>query len=362
MVHESEAQSQNEKAPKRKEVRDGLHGAIGNTPLIRLKLLSELTGCEILGKAEFLNPGGSVKDRAALAIVLDAEKKGLLRPGGTIVEGTAGNTGIGLALVGNSRGYRTITVVPDTQAREKLDLLRALGAEVRTVPPAPYSEPGNYNHVAKRIAEETPGGFWANQFDNTANREAHLHGTGPEIWEQTAGRVTAFVAAVGTGGTLAGTSLALKARDPRIRTICADPHGASIWSFIKRGNLDYDEGDSITEGIGQARITRNFEGAPVDDAFRFADPVIIEMLYHLVEREGFFLGSSAAINVCGAVRQALLGGAGQVIVTILCDGGQRYLSKIYQPSWLESMGLSPSRPSPAELLERIRHEPQPSSP
>jgi cysteine synthase A len=337
-------------------LKNGFRGTIGNTPLIRIPILSELTGCEILGKAEFLNPGGSVKDRAALQIIEDAEKKGLLKPGGTIIEGTAGNTGIGLTLVGNTRGYRTIVVVPNTQAQEKLDLLRAMGAEVRTVPPAPYSEPGNYNHVARRLAEETPGGFWANQFDNTANREAHIKTTGPEIWAQTDGKITAFVAAVGTGGTLAGTSTALKAFNPKIKTICADPHGASIWSYIKLGHLDFDDGDSVTEGIGQARITKNLEGAPIDDAFRIGDPVILEMLFHLAHREGLFLGSSAALNVCGAVKQALLGGPGQVIVTILCDGGQRYLSKIYHPEWLKERDLLPRLKSAPELIERMGAE------
>jgi len=337
----------------------GFRGTIGNTPLIRLNQLSELTGCEILGKAEFLNPGGSVKDRAALGIIEDAESRGLLKPGGVIVEGTAGNTGIGLTLVGNTRGYRTIVVMTNTQAKEKIQLLQAMGAEVQLVDPAPYSDPGNYNHVARRIAEQTPGAYWANQFDNTANREMHIRTTAPEIWNQTGGKVTSFVAAVGTGGTLAGTSIALKKFSSKIRTVCADPHGASIWSWIKRGNLDFDEGDSITEGIGQARITRNFEGAPVDDAYRFADPVILEMLHYLVKTEGLFLGSSAAINVCGAVRQALIGGPGQVIVTILCDGGGRYLSKIFNPQWLKEQGLTPQTQSAHELLELIRSEPQP---
>ena len=329
-------------------VRGGLVGAIGNTPLIRLHALSEATGCEILGKAEFLNPGGSVKDRAGLAIIEDAEARGLLKPGGTVVEGTAGNTGIGLTLVANAKGYKTIIVIPDTQAKEKMELLRTMGAEVRPVPAAPYSEPGNYNHIARRTAESIPGAFWANQFDNTVNREMHARTTGPEIWAQTGGKITAFVSAVGTGGTLAGVSKFLKSKSKRVRTICADPHGASIWSWIKRGNLDFDDGDSITEGIGQARITRNLEGAPIDDAFRIGDPVILEMVYFLLKHEGLFLGSSSGLNVCGAVKLARqLGrsknsrGAKPVIVTVLCDGGQRYMSKLFTPAWLEGKGLTP---------------------
>lgn len=322
-------------------IRSGFAGAIGDTPLIRLNGLSKATGCEILGKAEFLNPGGSVKDRAALALIEDAEKRGVLKPGGTVVEGTAGNTGIGLTQVANAKGYRTIIVIPETQSQEKIDLLRTLGAEVRTVPALPYSDPGNYNHVARRTAEEIQGGFWANQFDNTANRDAHYRTTGPEIWKQTGGKVTGFVSAVGTGGTLAGIARYLKEQNGKVHVVCADPHGASIWSWIKRGNLDFDEGDSITEGIGQARITKNLEGAPIDDAYRIGDPVIIEMLYYLLKTEGFFLGSSSAINVAGAVRLARLRGPGQVIVTPLCDGGSRYQSRIFNPAWLKERGLLP---------------------
>lgn len=331
---------------------NGFCGAIGNTPLIRLKHLSETTGCEILGKAEFLNPGGSVKDRAALAIVEDAEKRGLLKKGGTIVEGTAGNTGIGLTLVANAKGYKSIIVVPDTQSQEKFDLLRSIGAEVRAVPAAPYTDSGNYNHVARRIADETVGAYWANQFDNTVNRDMHYRTTGPEIWTQTNGRVSAFVAAVGTGGTLAGTSKFLKEKNPSVRTICADPHGAVMYSFIKFGHLDFDEGDSITEGIGQGRITKNFEGAPVDDAYRIADAEIVEMLFHLLNAEGLFLGSSSAINVCGAVKAAREMGPGHTIVTILCDGGQRYLSRLYNPTWLKAKGLFPQA-SGLEFLDRL---------
>lgn len=335
------------------EIRSGFIGSIGNTPLIRLNTLSALTGCEILGKAEFLNPGGSVKDRAALALIEDAERRGKLGKGGTVVEGTAGNTGIGLALVANAKGYRTIIVIPETQSKEKIDLLRALGAEVRTVPALPYSDPGNYNHVAKRIAEETPGAYWANQFDNVANRDFHHATTGPEIWRQTEGRVTGFVSAVGTGGTLAGVSKFLKERDPKIRTVCADPHGASIWSWIKRGNLDFDDGDSVTEGIGQARVTRNLEGAPIDDAYRIGDPVIIEVLYRLLRDEGLFLGSSSAINVCGALRLARERGPGQVIVTILADGGGRYVSRLFSDPWLKEKGLLPRGRRIEELWDEL---------
>jgi cysteine synthase A len=314
---------------------------IGNTPLIRLNTLSDATGCEILGKAEFMNPGGSVKDRAALSIIEDAENRGLLKPGGTIVEGTAGNTGIGLTLVALSKGYKSVIVIPDTQSAEKMDLLRAMGADLRPMPPAPYSEPGNYNHVAKRLAAEIPGAYWANQFDNRANREMHVRTTGPEIWEQTRGRVTGFVAAVGTGGTLAGTSIFLKQKNPAVRTVCVDPHGASIYSWLKFGHLDYDDGDSVTEGIGQARITANLEGAPIDDAYRVGDPIMMEMLYWLLKHEGLFLGSSSALNVCGAVKLARERGPGQTIVTILCDGGQRYLSRLFNGEWLASRELKP---------------------
>jgi cysteine synthase A len=337
------------------KVLQGFCGAVGNTPLIRLRSLSELTGCEILGKAEFLNPGGSVKDRAALGMVQDAEVRGLLKPGGILIEGTAGNTGVGLTLVGNTRGYRTILVVPETQSPEKISLLRAMGADVRTVPAAPYSDSGNYNHVARHLAESLPGAVWVNQFDNPANRDFHTRTTGPEIWDQTEGKVSAFVAAVGTGGTLAGTSIFLKQKNPKIATICADPHGASIWSWIKLGHLDFDEGDSITEGIGQGRITKNLEGAPIDDAYRIGDGVILEMVHYLARHEGLFLGSSAAINVCGAVKRALDKGPGQTIVTILCDGGARYQSRLYNPEWLSERGLLPKSHG-LEFLDALRAE------
>jgi len=310
-------------------------GTIGRTPLIRLDALSEATGSEILGKAEFLNPGGSVKDRAALGLIEDAEFHKRLRPGGVIVEGTAGNTGIGLTLVGNARGYRTVIVIPETQAIEKIQTLRAMGAEVRPVPEAPYSSPDNYNHVARRLAEEIPGAWWANQFDNVANRLAHYHTTGPEIWRQTEGRITGFSASVGTGGTLAGTALALKERKPSLRVICPDPLGAAMWSWFKHGHTDFNDGDSFAEGIGQGRVTQNLEGAPVDDAIRVPDPLAIRILYHLLRHEGLFLSLSSAINVAGAIRLAQQLGPGQTIVTILCDSGSRYLSKLYQPEWLE---------------------------
>jgi cysteine synthase A len=316
----------------------GVDGHVGNTPLIRLRRLSELTGCEILGKAEFMNPGGSVKDRAALGIILDAEARGLLRPGGTIVEGTAGNTGIGLTVIGHARGYHSVIVIPETQSQEKIHLLRALGAEVLPVPEKPYSNPGNYNHVARRIAEEK-GWFWANQFDNTANRLIHYRTTGPEIWEQTAGKVSAFVSAVGTGGTLGGTTLYLKERNPKIFVGCADPYGAAMWSWFTNGNTETNDGDSFAEGIGQGRVTKNIEGIAVDGAWRIPDQDALTILYQLLREEGLFLGLSSGINVAGAVRLALERGPGQTIVTILCDSGAKYQSRIFNPEWLAANGL-----------------------
>lgn len=311
---------------------------VGHTPLIRLCRLSELTGCEILGKAEFMNPGGSVKDRAALGIIQDAETRGLLRPGGTIVEGTAGNTGIGLTMVGHARGYHSVIVIPETQSREKIDLLRALGAEVLPVPEKPYSNPGNYNHVARRLAEEK-GWFWANQFDNTANRLAHYRTTGPEIWEQTAGEVNAFVSAVGTGGTLAGTALYLKECNQKIVIGCADPYGAAMWSWFTNGNTETNDGDSFAEGIGQGRVTKNLEGITVDIAWRIPDQHALTILYQLLREEGLFLGLSSGINVAGAVRMARERGQGQTIVTILCDSGAKYQSRIFNQEWLAANGL-----------------------
>ncbi|CAA6603484.1 Cysteine synthase [Rhodospirillaceae bacterium LM-1] len=319
------------------EISDGLIAAIGNTPLIRLRKASEATGCDILGKAEFLNPGGSVKDRAALALVRDAEAKGLLKPGGVIVEGTAGNTGIGLALVGNALGYRTVIVMPETQSQEKKDMLRLCGADLRLVPAVPYSNPENYVHVSGRLAKEL-GGFWANQFDNVANREGHRQTTGPEIWEQTEGKLDAFVAAVGTGGTLAGVGLALKERDPKIRIVLADPMGAALYNWYAKGEMKA-EGSSITEGIGQGRITKNLEGAPIDDWEQIPDAEALPVLFDLVTNEGLLLGGSTAINVAGAIRVAKKLGPGHRIVTVLCDGGQRYQSKLYNPAFLRERGL-----------------------
>jgi cysteine synthase len=335
---------------------NGFCGSIGNTPLIRLNSLSDATGCEILGKAEFLNPGGSVKDRAALGMVEDAERRGLLKPGGTIVEGTAGNTGIGLTLVGNAKGYRTIIVIPDSQSPEKLDLLRAIGAEVRPVPPAPYKEPGNYNKIAAQIASELDNAFWANQFDNTANAQFHYETTGPEIWKQTEGKITAFVAAVGTGGTLAGISRFLKDQSESVSTYCVDPYGAAMWSWFKYGHLDFDNGDSIAEGIGQGRVTENVDSAQIDDAFRVSDRHMMATLNILLKQEGLLLGPSSGVNVCGALKIALAGGPGQVIATILCDGAQRYWSRIFNDEWLLENELEPENISLEELLAQLKGE------
>lgn len=320
----------------------GVEAHVGRTPLIRLRRLSELTRCEILGKAEWMNPGGSVKDRAALGIISDAEASGRLRPGSTIIEGTAGNTGIGLTILGHAKGYPVVIVIPENQSPEKITLLRTLGAEVRTVPEAPYKNPANYNRVAQRLAEEN-GWFWANQFDNTANRQAHHRTTGPEIWEQTHGQVTAFVSAVGTGGTLAGTTTYLKERNPQIVSVCADPYGAAMWSWFTQGNLDTNDGDSHAEGIGQMRVTKNLEGLKVDQAYRIEDQLALSIVYQLLREEGLFLGLSSGINVGGAVRLAKERGPGQTIVTILCDSGHKYQSKLFNPDWLAAHGLDPSR-------------------
>ena len=311
---------------------------IGNTPLVRLKGPSEATGCEIFGKCEFANPGASVKDRAALFIVEDAEEKGQLTPGGTIVEGTAGNTGIGLALVGNAKGYRTIIVMPETQSREKMDTLRALGAELVLVPAAPYSSPCHFVHTSRRIAEETPNALWANQFDNVANRKAHIHGTAEEIWEQMEGRVDGFTCAVGTGGTLAGVGLGLKAKDANVTIALTDPHGAALYSYYACGELKA-EGSSVAEGIGQGRITANLEGAPVDTQFRISDAEGLEQVEKLLIEEGLCLGLSSGINVAGAIALARQLGPGKRIATILADTGFRYLSTLYNADWLRSKGL-----------------------
>ncbi len=320
-----------------------LAAAIGNTPLIRLRRASEATGCNILGKAEFMNPGGSVKDRAGLAIITDAEERGVLKPGATIIEGTAGNTGIGLTLVGAAKGYRTKIVIPDNQSPAKVDLLRALGAEVLVVPEKPYKDPGNYNKVAQRLAQEN-GYFWANQFDNTANRRIHYHTTGPEIWDQTGGRVSAFVSAVGTGGTLAGTGTYLKGRNPQLAVVCADPYGAAMWSWFKNQNLETNDGDSFAEGIGQGRVTKNLEGLEVDEAYRIEDQAAFTIVQQLRREEGLFLGLSSGINLAGAVRHAQKRGPGRTIVTILCDSGHKYISRLYNPEWARANGLRDDLP------------------
>ncbi len=325
------------------DTRDGFIGTVGNTPLIRLARASEATGCEILGKAEFLNPGGSVKDRAAKFMILDAEARGLLQPGGVIVEGTAGNTGIGLALAGNARGYRTVIVIPETQSREKKDTLRLCGAELREVPAVPYRDPNNYVHVAARLAEEMKetepkGVLYANQWDNTANRRAHHDGTGPEIWRQTDGKVDGFVCAVGTGGTLAGVALALRERRKDVVIGLADPMGAALFSYFTTGELK-SEGSSITEGIGQGRITGNLEGLEVDEPFQIPDEEAVPVCFQLLKEEGLCLGGSSGINVAGAVRLARKLGPGHTIVTILCDFGTRYQSKLFNPGFLREKGL-----------------------
>jgi cysteine synthase len=324
-------------------IRAGLVDSIGNTPLIRLKRLSELTRCNILGKAEFMNPGGSVKDRAALAIVLDAEGRGLLRPGGTIVEGTAGNTGIGLAVVGNARGYRTVIVMPDTQSQEKKDTLRLLGATLYEVPAVPYRNPNQYTHVAERVAAELArsepnGAIWARQFDNTANREGHRATTGPEIWRQTDGKVDAFLSVVGTGGTLAGVAMALRERNPRVKIALADPPGAALYNYYVHGELKA-EGSSITEGIGQGRITGNLEGLKVDFAYQIPDTDTVQAVFDLLEYEGLCVGASAGVNLAGATRLAKELGPGHTIVTLLCDSGLRYQSRLFNPAFLKSKGL-----------------------
>jgi len=325
------------------DVREGFAETVGNTPLIKLRKASELTGCTILGKAEFMNPGGSVKDRAALYIVLDAEARGDLQRGGLIVEGTAGNTGIGLALVGNARGYRTVVVIPQTQSQEKKDALRLCGAELREVPAAPYSDPNNYVHVAERLAAELartePNGvLYANQWDNLSNRDGHVRSTGPEIWHQTDGRVDGFTCSIGTGGTLAGVGLYLKSMKPGVVIAAADPMGAGMYHWIKHGELR-SEGSSITEGIGQNRITRNLEGAPLDDAYQIPDEEALPVLFGLLRQEGLCLGGSSGINVAGAIRLARDLGPGHTIVTILADAGTRYQSKLFNPKFLREKNL-----------------------
>jgi len=330
-------------------IRNGLVDAIGNTPLIRLAGPSEATGCTILGKAEFMNPGQSVKDRAALWIIQDAVARGELQPGGVIVEGTAGNTGIGLALVANALGYRTVIVIPDTQSDEKKQMLRLAGAELVEVPAVPYRDPNNYVKLSGRLAEELAktepaGAIWANQFDNIANRQAHIEATGPEIWDDLEGKVDGFVSAVGTGGTLAGTGMALKERDANVKIALADPPGAALYSYYTTGELKA-EGSSITEGIGQGRITANLEGAPVDFAYQIPDAESVQIVFDLLEHEGLCLGGSSGVNVAGAIRLARELGPGHTIVTILCDYGTRYQSKLFNPDFLRSKDL----PVPAWL-------------
>ncbi|MFD1744043.1 cysteine synthase A [Rhizobium helianthi] len=333
-------------------VHSSVLSVIGNTPLLRLKGPSERTGCEILGKAEFLNPGQSVKDRAALFIIRDAERKGLLKPGGVIVEGTAGNTGIGLTLVAKALGYRTVIVIPETQSQEKKDALRLLGAELVEVPAVPYKNPNNYVKVSGRLAEELAktepnGAIWANQFDNVANREAHIQTTAPEIWEQTGGKVDGFICAVGSGGTLVGTAMGLRAKNPNVKIGIADPEGAALYEFYKNGELK-SEGSSITEGIGQGRITANLEGFAPDFAYRIPDAEALPLVFDLVEKEGLCLGGSSGINIAGAMRLAEELGPGHTIVTILCDYGNRYQSKLFNADFLKSKGL----PIPQWLVQK----------
>jgi cysteine synthase A len=318
---------------------EGFTGSVGNTPLIRLHALSEETGCEILGKAEFMNPGGSVKDRAAKSIVLDAERRGALKHGGTVVEGTAGNTGIGLAHVCNARGYKCVIVMPDNQAAEKYQIVEALGAELRKVPAVPYSNPNQYQKVAARVASELPGAVWANQFDNTANRDAHFESTGPEIWHDTGGKLDAFCAATGTGGTLAGVARFLKSKSAAVRIVLVDPPGSALYHYIKDGELKSDGGNSITEGIGTGRVTANLAGAPIDDALRIADAETISYVYRLLRQEGLLLGSTAGINVAAAVLLARQMGPGHTIATILCDGGAKYQSRLFNRAWLAERGF-----------------------
>jgi cysteine synthase A len=330
----------------------GFAGSVGNTPLVRLRRVSEETGCEILGKAEFMNPGGSVKDRAALAIIEDAEARGALTAGGTVVEGTAGNTGIGLAHVCNARGYRCVIVMPDNQSAEKYLLLETLGAEVHPVPTVPYSNPNQYQKVAQRLAASLPNAIWSNQFDNTANRDAHARTTGPEIWAQTQGRVDAFVAAAGTGGTLAGVATYLKSRRPEIRCVLADPPGSSLYEYINNGTLKATGSGSVTEGIGIGRVTANLAGAPIDEALHIEDGETVASVYGLLREEGLFLGSTSGINVAAAVRVARRLGPGHTVVTVLCDGGARYQSRLFNREWLQQKGLAAYAPelAPGQTL------------
>ena len=323
------------------QVRADFAATVGNTPLIRLNRLSDETGCEILGKAEFMNPGGSVKDRAALWIIGEHEKSGALVPGGTVVEGTAGNTGIGLAHICNARGYPCVIYMPDNQSQEKVDILRTLGAEVRVVPTVPYRDEMNYQKQAGRFAAQLPNGVWANQFDNTANRLAHYESTGPEIWQQTDGAVDAFVSAVGTGGTLAGVSRFLKERNPNVHTVLADCMGSALYSYVTTGEAVMSQGPSITEGIGNSRVTDNFDGAPVDDAVQVTDQEMVALVYRLLREEGWFFGSSTGINLHAAAQVARRLGPGHTVVTMLCDGGAKYQSRLFNQAWLKERSLAP---------------------
>ena len=321
-------------------VHDSFAAAVGNTPLIRLNRLSEQTGCEILGKAEFLNPGGSVKDRAALWMVQDHERSGALQPGGVVVEGTAGNTGIGLVHVCNARGYSTVIYMPDNQSTEKVDLLRTLGAEVRVVPTVPYANEDNYQKQAGRYAASLDNAVWANQFDNLANRQSHYDATGPEIWAQTHAKVDAFTCATGTGGTLAGVARYLKEQNPNIEIVLADPMGSALYNWVTTGEATMTPGPSITEGIGNSRVTDNLQGTPIDGAVQVPDQDMVTQVYNLLREEGWFFGSSTGINVCAAAQIAQRLGPGHTIVTILCDGGGKYQSRLFNPSYLSEQGLS----------------------
>ena len=320
-------------------IKHGLVGAIGDTPLIRIESLSEQTGCEILGKAEFMNPGGSVKDRAALWMIREAEKSGALQPGGTVVEGTAGNTGIGILHVANSRGYKSIIYMPDNQSEEKVNILRTLGAEVRVVPTVPYRDEMNYQKQAGRFAETLDNAVWANQFDNTANRLAHYESTGPEIWAQTDGKVDAFTCAVGTGGTLAGVSRYLKEQSQDVKIVLTDPYGSALYNWVTTGEAEMTPGPSITEGIGNSRVTDNLAGTQIDDAVQVPDQEMVDMVYRMLRKDGWFFGSSTGINLCGAVKVAEKLGPGHTIVTMLCDDGSKYMSRLFNPAFLAEKGL-----------------------
>lgn len=321
------------------DIQNGFVGTVGNTPLIRLNSFSDETGCEILGKAEFLNPGGSVKDRAALYIIEDAEAQGHLRSGGTVVEGTAGNTGIGLTHICNAKGYKCLIIIPETQSQEKMDTLRTLGAEVRPVPAVPYRDPNNYVKLSGRLAEEMDNAIWANQFDNIANRRAHYETTAPEIWAQTEGKIDAWVSATGTGGTYAGAAMFFKEKNPQVKCVVADPMGSGLYSYVKTGEIN-SSGNSITEGIGNSRITANMEGAPIDDAIQIDDTEALRVVYQLLRKDGLFMGGSVGINVGAAVALAKELGPGHTIVTVLCDSGSRYQSRLYNSDWLAAKGLS----------------------